>query len=70
MARTKIDDIPVHECSSRKAKKGIFGGWKPLGGFGRWRGFKGKPIIRPDRPGHISRLQRHYVINKIFPDVG
>ena len=64
MARIKIDDIPVHECSSREEKKGIFGG------FGRWRGFKGKTIIRPDRPGHISRLKRHYVINKIFPDVG
>ena len=70
MARIKIDNIPVHECSSREEKKGIFGGWEPLGGFGRWREFKGKTIIRPDRPGHISRLKRHYVINKIFPDVG
>ena len=64
MAKTKIDDIPVHERSSREEKKGIFGG------LGRWRGFKGKTIIRPDRPGHVSRLERHYVINKIFPEVG
>ncbi len=64
MARIKIDDIPVDERSSREEKKGIFGR------FARWRGFKGKSIIRPDRPGHISRLERHYVINKIFPKIG
>ncbi len=70
MARTKIEDTPVYEYSPREEKKGIFGGWEPLGGFGRWRGSKGKTITRTDRHYSKSRLQRHFVINKIFPDVG